>query len=274
MKNSEKPAPEFLRVRGARLRVPSGLPRPCRLPGDLGRRCFAAAIQLPAEDECPVIRASFSEHALLFGLLGDVLLGNDGGEVVVSPGSALGLLPGDYTLESAGFLEPLMLVVPLPRDAADQVFDRGLLSQTYLEMAHRGLEAMRAPAPLGSIHRLPQAAERVADLVRTLPFCGQLGHLIGAMGGLRDCGDLYHYLARGPCLHRTGKPRGHFPERCPAFTGVPPPRAGEDPVPMDREEWERLMEPARRYEEQFNERMRRIRDNFRAENASQATGQG
>lgn len=257
MKKPEKSAPEIFRPRGARLRVPAGIPRPCRLPGDLGRGCFAAAIQLPPEDDCPVIRATFAEHAILFGLLGDVLLGNDGGEVVVSPGGAFGLLPAEYSLESVGHLAPMMLIMTLPRDAADQVFDRGLVSQLYLEMSNNGLDAMRAPAPLGNIHPLPQAAERVANLVRTLPFCGQLGHLIGAMGGLRDCGDLYNFLVRGPCAHRTGKPRGHYPECFAPFT-----QDSTDPAepPLSPEEEDRLLEQIRLGEERLQERIRRNRE--------------
>lgn len=273
MKNSEKPAPDFLRLRGARLRVPSGLPRRCRLAGDLGRGCFAAPIQLPPEDECPIIRATFADHAFLFGLVGDALLGNCGGEALVSAGTALGLLPGEYTLESVGHLAPLLLVVTLPSDAADRIFERGLLSQCFLEMAHRGVTGMKAPEPVGGIHPLPRAAERVAHLLPSLPFCGRLGDLIGSMGGLRDGGDLYSYLARGPCRHRAGKPRGQFPERFSLFTqdsGVPsgPPLSREESDRLEekmRSEAERFREQMRHAAEQFVERIRRRRTSMRLE---------
>ncbi len=273
MKESERPPPKFLRVRGTRLQVPADIPPRCRLPGDLGPECFAAPIQLPPEDGCPVIRATLADHAFVFGFVGDALLGNRGGEVLVSAASAFGLLPGEYTLESVGHLAPLVLVVTLPGDAADQIFEQGFWSQCFLDMAYGQDSGMRGPEPVGAIHPLPMAAQKVAGLLPTLPFCGRLAELIGSMSGLRNCGDLYGYLARGPCQHRTGKPRGQFPERFWAFnldSDVP------NEPPMSDEEWDRRMDQIRRHEErvrerqwraveQFEERMRRTRTDTRME---------
>ena len=218
MSGSEKtaPAPEPLIFCAGRLHVPSGLPRCHRAPGGLGHRSFACPIVFPPEQDCPIIRATLKVHAVLVGIAGVVLLGCDAGEMALGPGSAVGLLPGDYTVESVGAradVGPVIIIAVVTPGALDRSFAMGDLFQMHLNEAMEPMAWEPAPEPVGGIHPLPSFAEEVGPFQQHLPLGGFVRSIIRGMGGPVPHQDFYRYLALGPARHRVGLECTVVPDR-------------------------------------------------------------